>query len=95
MSDEIVNVDEFLLRNDPVVPKLFDPAAQERRLSKIVLIDRLEAAGLFEAALSALKSNPLLYERWQASKGVDVNNDQVIGLITAIGGDAKTLLSLD
>ena len=33
------------------VPEVYDPSAVPRRLSKLTLIDRLEAAGLFQAVL--------------------------------------------
>ncbi len=93
MSDEMANVDEFLLQNKPIVPKLFDPAAQARRIPKLVLIDRLQAAGLFEAALTVLKSNPLRYERWQASTSVDPQSEDVQALLTAIGSDVDEVLA--
>lgn len=79
--------------DEAFVPDVYDPAAVPRRIPKLVLIERLAAAGLFEAALAALKADPLQYERWQASQIVDPENPEVRGLLAAIGGDVETLLA--
>lgn len=85
--------DPFLNPADAFVPDIYDPAAAPRRIPKLALIDRLHAAGLFDAALAVIKADPLQYERWQASSSVDPENPEVRGLIEAIGGDAEALLA--
>jgi len=66
------------------------PAA---RLPKILVIDRLETAGKFTAALAALQANALTYERWSASSSVDPLNPEVIALLDAIGADKTVILA--
>jgi|GEM_PF-7071871 len=70
------------------------PKPASEGLPKLILIDRLSAAGLFDAALSTLKADPLQYERWQASNSIDPGNEAVRGLLTAIGGDVDALLAI-
>ena len=66
------------------------PAA---RLPKILVIDRLQAAGLFATALATLKADDLSYERWSASNSVDPTNPEVIALLDAIGADKAVILA--
>jgi hypothetical protein len=63
-------------------------------IAKLTLIDRLAAAGLFPAALAALQSDPLQYERWQALTEIDPQNEEIRSLLTAIGGDLDALLAI-
>lgn len=86
-------INPFVENEAGIVPEVFDPAAIQPRIPKLLLIDRLQAAGQFEAARTALAADPLTYERWQASQSVDPQNAQVRGLIEAIGGDVETLLA--
>ncbi len=77
----------------PVPIARFKPTAEAYRIDKLVFVDRLIEAGLFDVALRVLKSSPAQYERWQASKSVDPENVEVRKLVKAIGGDAQTLLA--
>ena len=85
--------DPFIEGDESFVPEVYDPASVKPRLAKLVLIERLATAGLFEAALTAIKSDPLQYERWQASQTIDPQNPEVRGLLAAIGGDVDELLA--
>ena len=87
--------DPFIEHHAGFVPELFDPAAVPRHIPKLVLIDRLHAAGLFDAALAALTADPLTYERWQASTSVDPADAEMRALLAAIGGDVDALLGTD
>lgn len=75
----------------PVIP----PApAPKYRLSKRVLVERLNKAGLFAAAIAALGGpGDLLYERWSASVEVDPENADVLALLNSLpGADVQNLL---
>jgi len=82
-----------LIENNTPIGDYVAPELPPARISKLVFVDRLIAAGLFEAALLALKADPMNYERWQASNTVDPANAEVIGLVAAIGGDLSKLLA--
>ena len=69
---------------DPVEPK---------RISRIIVIDRLAAAGLFDAAYAGLTSNVLMYERWQAVSTIGVEDTDVLNLLNAIGADTDQILA--
>lgn len=70
--------------NAPVLP---------RYISKLVVIDRLQAAGLFDKAFAALGGpGKLLYERWSAASEVDTKDPEVRGLLQAIGADVNATL---
>lgn len=62
------------------------------RLPKLLVIDRLQQAGKFAAALAALTKDALIYERWSASNTVNVEDAEVLGLLAAIGADASVIL---
>ncbi len=63
------------------------------RLPKLLVIDRLQGAGKFAAALAALTSDALMYERWSASNTVNIEDTDVLGLLAAIGADASAILA--
>ena len=76
----------------PVIPQ--EPSAEEYTVSKLVLLERLAAVNLFEAAFQALGGpGSLMYEKWQAASYIDPNNQEVRQMLTAIGGDVDTLLA--
>lgn len=63
---------------------------------KLLIIDRLSAAGLFDAAMAALGGpGALAYERWSAASVIDSDDAEVRGLLSAIGGDPDTILALE
>lgn len=63
---------------------------------KLLIIDRLSAAGLFSAAMSALGGpGALAYERWSAAAVIDSDDAEVRGLLTAIGADPDAILSME
>ena len=72
-----------------------DIVATSLRISKLTLVDRLVSANLFDAAMTAIKSNDLTYERWQASISVDTSNADVRALLLSIGGDLELLLAAE
>lgn len=62
---------------------------------KLLIIDRLSAAGLFSAAMSALGGpGALAYERWSAASVIDSDDAEVRGLLTAIGADPDAILAM-
>lgn len=68
------------------------PTVSLARLPKLLIIDRLVTASLFDVALSALKASPVLYERWSASQTVDPADVDVNTLLDAIGADKSVVL---
>jgi hypothetical protein len=64
------------------------------RIPKLLLIDRLIAAGKLEVAYAGLGGpGQPLYERWQASQTVDPMNHDVRALLSAIGCDIDAMLA--
>lgn len=74
------------------------PAEQmpTRYVRKLLILDRLVAAGRFEAAMAALGGpGQLAYERWQAAADIAADDPQVRGLLAAIGTDADEILAAE
>lgn len=78
------------------VPDLADaPLEQEPRLvRKTVIIDRLQEAGLLEAAYAALQSASL-YDRqqWEVRDAVYYNDPMLLAALNAIGADPADILA--
>lgn len=71
-----------------------EPEASPHELRKLLLLDRIIAAGLFTAAMTALGGpGDLAYERWSAAQVIASDDPQVRGLLAAIGGDPDELLA--
>lgn len=73
------------------------PAPVDRwEVRKLLIIDRLVAAGRFGAAMAALGGpGSLLYERWAAAVAIGSDDAQVITLLTAIGADPAVILAAE
>lgn len=76
-------------------PTLEDaPPPPPRQVRKLLILDRLAGAGLFEAAMQALGGpGALAYERWQAASYIEDTDAEVRGLLTAIGADPDAILA--
>lgn len=64
-------------------------------VSKITVINRLDAENKFEAALAALKTDDKLYEKWSAVSEIRSNDANAIALFTAIGCDPNEILATE
>lgn len=62
-------------------------------VSKVAIIRRLQAAGKFNAALTALKADPLLYELWSAMLEIRSDDANARALFTAVGADPAVILA--
>ncbi len=62
-------------------------------ISKLDLINRLEALNKFQDALKILKSNELLYEKWSASSEIKTNDINARNLLETLGLDPDKMLS--
>lgn len=62
-------------------------------ISKLDLINRLEALNKFQDALKILKSNELLYEKWSASSEIKTNDINARNLLETLGLDPDEMLS--
>ena len=71
------------------------PTAPSLQVSKLTVIARLNAKGVFGVVLGALKENDLLYEQWAASPYIASDNIQVHQLFEAIGLDPDEILAPD
>lgn len=60
---------------------------------KLVLVDRLIAAGLADAANAALNANPISKMRWDAASEINSDDAAVRGFLAAIGGNPDSLLA--
>lgn len=60
---------------------------------RMAIIDRLNDLGKFEDALTVLKSNSLLEQKWYAlTEGVYADDEDISALLTAIGVEPSTVL---
>lgn len=72
---------------------LSDRPVRRRLVSKRVIVDRLEAAGLLSAARTALDAAPLhTQERWNARAEIYADDPTAVALLRTIGGDPATIL---
>lgn len=62
-------------------------------LAKLVIIDRLEAAGLLGAVLAAFDADPAVRLRWDAAVEIDAADPDVVAFISALGGDPTEILA--
>ena len=63
-------------------------------VSKVVIVERLEAAGKLAAARAALDAASLLLrERWNAIQTVRNDDPDALALLTAIGADPAVILA--
>jgi hypothetical protein len=62
-------------------------------LGKLLILDRLIAAGKADAAMTALDAAPLMRLRWDAAVEIYSDDADVIALLTAIGADPAVILA--
>lgn len=76
-------------------PEPADPLSQDVwDVRKLLVVDRLNEAGLFDAAMAALDAQPrLVRERWAAAQVLASNDQQVRGMVASIGGDPDAILA--
>lgn len=61
---------------------------------KLLVIDRLQAIGLFDAAVQTIDSQSrLVQERWKAAVEIDHDDPTVTALLNAIGADPAVILA--
>ena len=78
---------------DPTPPPE-PPPARTRYVRKLLILDRLSDAGLFDAAFAALGGpGEVGYERWQAAAEIAADDAQVRGLLAAIGAGPDVILA--
>lgn len=66
-------------------------------ISKVTILDRLNAAGLVSAAFQAMGGpGSYVYERWQAAGDqIDVDHPLVVHVLDAIGADKAVILAAE
>lgn len=64
-----------------------------RAVRKLLIVDRLIAAGLAEAAAAGFAQQPVAKMRWDAATDVWADDADVIGFLTAIGADPDVILA--
>jgi hypothetical protein len=79
------------------------PPAQRWDVPKLLVIDRLRAAGLLRVAYMALRLEApvadltddelALRERWNAARDIGSDDADAVAFFTAIGGDAAAILA--
>lgn len=89
LTDETLEDDVAALRPEPDLD--YEPSEWELR--KLLIVDRLIEANLWEHALQALQSDIIVYHRWLAAQTILNTDVQVRGLLTAIGADPDTILA--
>lgn len=76
-----------------VIADYVEPTPGPYPVSKYTIITRLDAAGKFADALTALKSDELLYEKWSAVSVIHSDDQPARDLFTAIGLEPDTILA--
>ena len=73
---------------------LSDPASIRVLVPKRLIVDRLQAAGLLEAARAALDAADLYTrERWNTRDAVYADDAPAVALLAAIGADPAAILA--
>lgn len=68
--------------------------AYRRKVAKLTVIERLDAAGLFAAVMAALGgTGDLPYERWAASSEIYADDADFIAVLTSVGADPEVILA--
>ena len=68
-------------------------ALRPKTLLKLSIVDRLQAAGKFNAAMSALSQDAYTLERWRSAIEINKDDQQVRALLTAVGADADSIMA--
>lgn len=84
-------IEEWLMSNQ--ITSFNDQPKHSYAVSKLVIVDRLYAAGLLEIALVALEQNFYLHQRWQAASWVESNDQSTREFITLLGADPDVILA--
>ncbi len=87
-AEQNATLDAVIAAHDPT-------RRQPHYVSKITIIRRLQAAGKFDAALTALKANALLYELWLAVSAIRSDDTQARALFAAVGADPDAMMAPD
>ncbi|HWK44931.1 MAG TPA: hypothetical protein VNT30_09430 [Stellaceae bacterium] len=66
---------------------------QPTYISRLVIVDRLHAAGLLPAALTALAADSVSQARWQAATEILTTDATALALLMAIGADPAVILA--
>lgn len=69
------------------------PPLSRREVPKLVVVDRLEAAGLGEAAEAALAADSATRRRWQACTSLYADDPDAHAFLTAIGANPAEILA--
>lgn len=67
--------------------------AMVKILSKLLIVDRLIAAGKIEAAIAALNADPVGKFRWDAAQEIASNDPQVRAFLAVIGANPDEILA--
>lgn len=86
---------EFAADGSDVILAYRALTAPKPLLSKVTILDRLNAAGLVAKAFTAMGGpGTYVYERWQAApEMVDITHPLVVQVLDAIGADKSVILA--
>lgn len=68
-------------------------ALKPTTILKLTIVDRLYAAGKFDAAMAALAQNAYQLERWRSAIEISKDDPQVRGLLIAVGANPDEILA--
>ncbi len=89
-------LNDLIIKGQPKMASIDDAllaSPDVYEISKVTVIDRLEAAGKFDAVLAILQANTLQYERWQAVTTIKSDNAEVLAVLGAVGADVAIILA--
>lgn len=86
---------EFLPDGDEAIAAYRALTAPKPHLSKVIILDRLNDAGLVAKAFTAMGGpGTYVYERWQAAGDmIDITHPLVVQVLDAIGADKAKILA--
>lgn len=81
--------DDRVEQTHAVIAKRF----QRRLIPKLAIVDRLDAAGLLDAALDAIEADRRTKARWDAASEIANDDPTALALLAAIGADPAAILA--
>lgn len=85
---------EWEAEGNTIDPAPAPPPPERRLVPKRVIVDRLHAAGLLEAAKAAIDGADLYtQERWNSRTDIYADDPTALGLLEAIGGDPEVIFA--
>jgi hypothetical protein len=91
-SPERAEFEAWLAAGNTPDPAPAAPVPPVKEISRLLIVDRLIAAGKLDAANDALSADAAKLARWSAATSIRIDDPDVIALLTAIGAAPSAIL---